>query len=151
MRNNLVSAAILLATCALFTASAGAATRATGQTTRRTPEQFTGEGTIGGQVLETNGKAVAGARVTLEASDGRKPKTTETNAQGRFWFPSLATGLYDVRAYSKGRISDWRKNVWVERGKQSNVTLRLRSGKTTSSKNPSAASKNPPTEATAKP
>ncbi len=96
--------------------------------------QATGEGTVGGQVLGTDGKGVSGARVTLQASDGRLPKTTETNGQGRFWFPSLATGLYDVRAYSKGRLSDWRRNVWVERGKQTNVTLRLRSKKPVPSK-----------------
>jgi len=96
--------------------------------------QATGEGTVGGQVLGTDGKGVSGARVTLQASDGRLPKTTETNGQGRFWFPSLATGLYDVRAYSKGRLSDWRRNVWVERGKQTNVTLRLQSKKPVPSK-----------------
>src|SRR5712692_7956649 len=101
--------------------------------------QATGEGTVGGQVLGTDGKAVGGARVTLQASDGRLPKTTETNGQGRFWFPSLATGLYDVRAYSKGRVSDWRKNVWVERGKQSNVTLRLGSKKPAPGKSASVA------------
>lgn len=103
--------------------------------------QFTGEGTVGGQVLGTDGKAVSGARVTLQASDGRLPKTTETNREGRFWFPSLATGLYDVRAYSKGRLSDWRRNVWVDRGKQTNVTLRLRSKKPVPSKSPPSPAK----------
>jgi hypothetical protein len=103
--------------------------------------QATGVGTVGGQVLGTDGKAVSGARVTLQASDGRLPKTTETNGQGHFWFPSLATGLYDVRAYSKGRLSDWRRNVWVERGKQSNVTLRLRSKKPVPSKSPPSLAK----------
>jgi len=88
--------------------------------------QSTGQGTIGGQVLGTDGKAVSGARVTLQPSDGRRAKITETNDDGRFWFPSLARGLYDVRAFHDGRWSDWRRNVWVERGKQSNVTLRLR-------------------------
>jgi len=102
--------------------------------------QSTGEGTIGGQVLGTDGKAVMGARVTLQPSDGTHPQTTETNGEGHFWFPSLARGLYDVRAFAGGRWSDWRRNVWVERGKQSNVTLRLRPKKTTPAKNPPAAS-----------
>ncbi len=94
---------------------------------------------MGGQVLGTDGKAVGGARVTLQASDARLPQTTETNGEGRFWFPSLATGLYDVRAYYKGHLSDWRKSVWVERGKQSNVTLRLGSKKPGSGKKSAAA------------
>jgi hypothetical protein len=76
--------------------------------------------------LGPDGQPVDGARVTLQESDGKRPQTTETNSQGRFWFPSLPSGLYDVRAYSKGRLSEWRKNVWVEPGQQANVTLRLR-------------------------
>ncbi len=91
--------------------------------------QTTGLGTVGGQVLGPDGKAIEGARVTLQSSDGRHPETTETNAQGRFWFPMLPAGLYDLRAYSKGRLSEWRKNVWVNAGRQTTITLRLRSKK----------------------
>ena len=109
MRPRLVVAGFLVA----LTASAGA------------PPQINGLGTIGGQVLGPDGKAVDGARVILQWSDGRNPHTTETNAQGHFWFPSLPSGLYDLRAYSNGRISEWRHNVWVKTGKQANVTLRL--------------------------
>jgi protocatechuate 3,4-dioxygenase beta subunit len=103
--------------------------------------QATRRGTIGGQVLGTDGKAVSGARVTLQASEGKRPKTTETNEQGHFWFPSLPAGLYDVRAYSEGRLSDWHRNVWVGRGKQTNVTLRLRSKKPVSGESPAPAAK----------
>jgi hypothetical protein len=109
-----------------FAAAAGAA------------PQSTGQGTIGGQVLGLDGKAVAGARVTLQPSDGRRAQTTETNGEGHFWFPSLTRGLYDVRAFAGGRWSDWRRNVWVERGKQSNVTLRLRPKKPVPANNPPA-------------
>lgn len=96
--------------------------------------QATGLGTIGGQVLGPDGKAVDGARVTLQWSDGRHPHSTETNAQGHFWFPSLPSGLYDLRAYSNGRLSEWRHNVWVSPGKQTDVTLRLRPKKPAPSK-----------------
>jgi hypothetical protein len=91
--------------------------------------QSPGFGTIGGQVLGPDGKAISGARVILQASDGRDPQTTETNAQGRFWFPMLSMGLYDLRAYSRGRLSEWRQNVWVQVGRQTTVTLHLRSKK----------------------
>jgi carboxypeptidase family protein len=91
------------------------------------PNRRTGHG--GGKVLGPDGKAVEGARVTLQPSDGTPPETTVTNTQGQFWFPMLATGLYDLRAYSKGRLSDWRKNVWVEPGHQSTITLSLSSKK----------------------
>jgi hypothetical protein len=125
MRSNLLAAGLVLMA---FAAAAGAA------------QQPSGQGTIGGQVLGTDGKAVFGARVTLQPSDGRRATTTETNGEGHFWFPSLARGLYDVRAYSHGRWSDWRRNVWVERGKQSNVTLRLRPKKPVASNSPPAPS-----------
>ncbi len=96
--------------------------------------QATGMGTVGGKVLASNGKPVEGARVTLQGSDGKHPETTQTNSHGQFWFPMLPSGLYDVRAYSNGRISEWRHNVWVEVGKQSSVTLHLGPKKSTSKK-----------------
>ena len=111
MRPCLLAAGLLWIT---LTAGAGAA------------PQTKGLGTVGGQVLGPDGKDVDDARVTLQESDGRNPQATETNAQGHFWFPLLPSGLYDLRAYSKGRLSEWRHNVWVNRGKQTNVTLRLR-------------------------
>ncbi len=125
MRSSLLVAGLVLVA---FAAAAGTAPHATGS------------GTVGGQVLGTDGKAVAGARVTLQPSDGRHPQTTETNEEGHFWFPSLARGLYDVRAFADGRWSDWRRNVWVERGKQSNVTLRLRPKNPVSTHGPNAPS-----------
>jgi carboxypeptidase family protein len=88
--------------------------------------QKAGLGSVGGQILATDGRAVEGARVTLQGSDGRHPQTTETNIQGRFWFSTLPAGLYDIRAYSENRASEWRKNVLIEVGHQTTVTLRLR-------------------------
>jgi hypothetical protein len=84
-----------------------------------------GLGTVAGQVL-ANGKAVAGARVTLQAAEGRRLQTAETNNQGRFWFASLPEGQYGVRASYEGRVSEWRQNVWVAPGEQTNVVLHLR-------------------------
>jgi hypothetical protein len=114
MRTRVLAVGLLLATLA---AGAGAA------------PQTAGLGTVGGSVLGPNGQAIEGARVTLQSSDGTRPETTVTNAEGRFWFPMLPKGLYDVRAYSKGRASEWRKNVWVEPGRQNTVALRLQSKK----------------------
>jgi len=85
-----------------------------------------GLGTVGGQVLDLKGKAVADARVTLQDSEGGHLQTTETNTQGRFWFPSLPEGQYSVRASDPGRVSQWRQNVWVSPGHQTDVTLQLR-------------------------
>jgi len=108
MNRKLVIGAML---CAVLTAGAFAA------------PQSKGVGTVGGQVVGSHGKAIAGARVTLQGAEGKRPETAETNGDGRFWFASLPEGLYDVRAVYQGRVSEWRKNVWVSPGKQSNVTL----------------------------
>jgi hypothetical protein len=86
-------------------------------------------GTIGGQVVGPTGKAIAGARVTLQGAEGRHPQTTETNEQGHFWFASLPEGLYLLRAYHQGRVSEWRQNVWVSPGEQTNVVLHVRAKK----------------------
>jgi len=85
-----------------------------------------GLGTVGGQVLDYKSKPVSGAHVTLQASDGAHLETAETNTQGHFWFPFLPEGQYSVRASDQGRVSEWRQNVWVSPGHQSNVTLHLR-------------------------
>lgn len=84
-----------------------------------------GSGTVGGQVLDVKDKPVANAHVTLQATEGDQLQTTETNTQGRFWFPFLPEGQYSVRASDPGRVSEWRQGVWVAPGRQTNVTLHL--------------------------
>lgn len=85
----------------------------------------TGMGTLAGTVLGTNGKPVAGARVTLQDAGASHPDVTTTNAQGRFFFAELLHGYYDVRAYSNGAWSDWKHNIEVKTGKQTDVRLQL--------------------------
>jgi hypothetical protein len=85
-----------------------------------------GLGTVGGQVLDLKGKPAADAHVTLQSSDGDHLQTTETNTQGRFWFPFLPEGQYSVRASDPGRVSEWRQNIWVSPGHETDITLHLR-------------------------
>lgn len=86
-----------------------------------------GMGTLAGTVLSQTGKPVADARVTSQGADGSHPQTTTTNAQGRFFFPELVHGYYDVRAYHAGAWTAWKHNVEVNTGKQTEVKLRLSS------------------------
>jgi len=90
-----------------------------------------GMGTLAGTVVGPNGAAVAGARVTSQGADGTHPQATTTNTEGRFFFPDLRHGYYNVRAYSKGVWSDWKNNVEVKTGKQTEVKLRLPAPKKT--------------------
>ena len=81
-------------------------------------------GTLEGTVLR-NGRAIEGARVTAEEAEGAHPHATLTNADGRFFFPRLNPGLYNLRAYYKGAWSEWAKNAEVKVGKGTNVTLHV--------------------------
>jgi len=82
-------------------------------------------GSLAGEVLNPDGKAVARARVFLQGSDARNPRSTQTDATGRFRFSSLRPGLYDIRAQAGGRWSEWEHNVLVRAGRQTTMTLRL--------------------------
>lgn len=84
-----------------------------------------GLGTLAGTVLSASGKPVPDARVTSQGADGTMPQSTTTNAQGRFFFPELKNGYYDVRAYHKGAWTEWKHNIEVKTGKQTDVKLQL--------------------------
>src|SRR5271157_4501092 len=64
-------------------------------------------GTLAGTVLDAHGKPVAGATVTMQTSDGRRPYATHPGTNGRFQFARYETGQYDLRAYSNGMFSEW--------------------------------------------
>jgi hypothetical protein len=81
-------------------------------------------GTLEGTV-DRDGKPLAGARVTAEEAEGAHPHATLTNDDGRFFFPRLRPGLYNLRAYYKGAWSGWEKNAEVKVGKGTNVTLHV--------------------------
>jgi len=84
-----------------------------------------GMGTLAGTVVSQSGKPVANARVTSQGADGSHPLATTTNAQGRFFFPDLLHGYYDVRAFHAGAWTQWKHNVEVNTGKQTEVKLQL--------------------------
>jgi hypothetical protein len=84
-----------------------------------------GMGTLAGTVVGTNGKPVAGSRVTLQDAGASHPDVTLTNAQGRFFFADLHHGYYDVRAYAGGAWSEWKHNIEVKTGKQTEVRLQV--------------------------
>jgi uncharacterized GH25 family protein len=89
------------------------------------PAQEGGTGTLAGTVVNEKGKPVAGATVTMEESNGGNPHATTTNRSGRFFFPQLIHGYYDVRAAHSGTSSNWKHNIEVTTGRQTEVTLRL--------------------------
>jgi hypothetical protein len=82
-------------------------------------------GDLTGTVLDSKGKPVADATVTMQTSDGKRPYATHTDAAGRFKFTRYETGQYDLRAYSNGMFSDWAKRISIHSKKTTEVTLRM--------------------------
>ncbi|MGB9405125.1 MAG: carboxypeptidase-like regulatory domain-containing protein [Candidatus Acidiferrales bacterium] len=83
-------------------------------------------GTLEGTVFGPKGGPVEGARVTIqEAGEGDHPHATLTNSDGRFFFPRLLPGDYDLRAYYKGEWSAWERGIVVRVRKGTNVTLKV--------------------------
>lgn len=80
-------------------------------------------GTLAGTVTDAQGKPLAGATVTMQTSDGRRPHATHTGPDGRFQFLRFRPGQYDLRAYSSGAFSDWSKRIIIRTGKTTEITL----------------------------
>lgn len=82
-------------------------------------------GIMAGTVVDSRGKPVAGATVTMQTSDGSHPYARHSDANGRFQFTRFETGQYDLRAYAHGSFSDWTKRISIHAGKTTEVTLRI--------------------------
>jgi hypothetical protein len=109
---------------ALFAFASSAAPESTYESTLAVNDE-SGMGTLAGVVVGVNGKPAVGSRVTLQDAGASHPDVTLTNAQGRFFFADLHHGYYDVRAYAGGAWSEWKHNIEVKTGKQTEVRLQV--------------------------
>ncbi len=82
-------------------------------------------GNLSGTVLDSKGRPVAEATVTMQSSDGKRPYATHTDADGHFKFARYETGQYDLRAYSNGMFSEWTQRISIRSQKTTEVTLRM--------------------------
>jgi hypothetical protein len=82
-------------------------------------------GMMAGTVVDSRGKPVAGATVTMQTSDGSHAYARHSDASGRFQFARFETGQYDLRAYAHSSFSDWTKRISIHSGKTTEVTLRM--------------------------
>ncbi|MGA8037129.1 MAG: carboxypeptidase-like regulatory domain-containing protein [Candidatus Acidiferrales bacterium] len=91
-----------------------------------TPAQnLFGVGALEGQVVDSHGKPVADASVSIQTSDGLHPHATHTDSSGHFEFQRYSAGQYDVRAYYKGSFTDWSKRQLIRPKKTTEITLKL--------------------------
>jgi hypothetical protein len=84
-----------------------------------------GLGNVEGDVLNSQGKPVADASVTIQTSDGLHPHATHTNANGHFVFTRYDAGQYDLRGYFKGSFTEWSKHQVIRPNKTTTITLHL--------------------------
>jgi hypothetical protein len=71
-------------------------------TTAAAAQETINQGTIGGRVLDPQGAAVPGALVTVRQTDTNVTVEASTDANGRFRFPYLRIGPYELRATLEG-------------------------------------------------
>ena len=82
--------------------------------------------TIEGVVYGLDDKPVPSARVIVqESGNGEHPHAALTDVEGRFSFQRFLPGAYDLRASYLGIWSPWEKNVRLQTGKSTKVTLRI--------------------------
>src|SRR5829696_9005938 len=104
---------ILIVLCLAFAATAAVAQDVT-------------TGSIGGTVVDANGGALPGAKVTATGPTGEK--STVTNDQGGFQIDGLIPGSYNVKIEQTGFKSAVANNVQVFVTKRSTLNLKLETG-----------------------
>jgi hypothetical protein len=60
------------------------------------------DSTITGDIHDSNGAVIVGVQITATHLDTGLTRTTTSESEGRFVFPSLPVGLYELRAESTG-------------------------------------------------
>src|SRR5688572_20438359 len=60
------------------------------------------DGTITGDIKDANGASLVGAKVTAKNLDTGLTRVTTSESEGRFVFPGLPVGLYDLTSELNG-------------------------------------------------
>jgi TonB family protein len=84
-----------------------------------------GDGTIAGSIVDQNGAAVPGAKVTSTNTENGIQTSSETDSAGKYSVSSLYPGPYNVEVVAKGFQRLLQENVHVESGKTVGLNLKL--------------------------
>jgi hypothetical protein len=88
-------------------------------------------GSLTGAVADPSGALVAGAKVVVQSNETGQEFTTTTSDNGTFTIPSLGTGVYTAIITAQGFKQALVKDIKVDVGKASNVTITLEIGQAT--------------------
>lgn len=84
--------------------------------------------TVTGTVLDPSGSLLTNARITVRSAETGASRATQSQSTGRYAFPDLPVGTYDVRAAAKGFQTSVRKGVRVNVGEAAQVDFQLQVG-----------------------
>src|SRR5438034_2201978 len=89
-------------------------------------QESTVKGNLAGMVVDASGAIVQGATVTLTGPTGTR--TTKTDVDGKFIFPTLTPGAYAVKVEQQGfKVADV-KGIEVATGRTSSLRMQLEPG-----------------------
>ena len=80
---------------------------------------------IGGRVTGTDGRAIAGAQVTIVHKESGSTSSTATDAEGRYNARGLRTGGPYLVTITKDGVTDRRDNVYLQLAETANVDAKL--------------------------
>jgi hypothetical protein len=82
-------------------------------------------GTLSGTVVDSHGRPVASATITMQTSVGSRAYARHSDPNGHFEFLRFEPGQYDLRAYAQGSFSDWLRRISIHANKTTEVTLHM--------------------------
>jgi len=83
---------------------------------------------ISGQVIDSSGAAVPGAKVTIENLGTHVQRVLETNGEGNFVDPNVDPGLYSVKVEARGFKAAKRDRVQIEVANDLKLDFQLNPG-----------------------
>ena len=87
--------------------------------------------TLNGQVMDSSGGAVAGAKVTIRNVATNREQTVATGTEGSFVFPLLPAGEYALTVEASGFKKEMRSGIVLQVGQQAGLQLTLSIGELT--------------------
>src|SRR5213078_2126014 len=90
--------------------------------------QATSTGSLSGTVSDPTGAVVANATVVLKNVSTNQEFTSQTNDNGNFQIPSLATGIYSATITSRGFKKSEVTGIKIDIGKPSDIKVILEIG-----------------------
>jgi hypothetical protein len=90
--------------------------------------QSASSGTVAGSVTDQTGAVVAGAKVTLTDTSTNIPRSTTTNAAGRYIYVDVAPGIYNIEVTKAGFATTKTEKQEVLVGSSLTINLALQVG-----------------------